>query len=182
MDLNRLKRRAGFEWEVRVSDRMRVPAVIFASEKLLRGMDDKVLEQTVNVASLPGIQKASFAMPDAYLGYGFPIGGVAAFDADEGGVVSAGGVGIRIEGTPRLVVLAVDQFLKGAGWTHISEPKKIDPVASLQASYSSATASVDGSGVFIHAQKLLAALITFNLSARLVSLGRWSGSCCSRLK
>jgi tRNA-splicing ligase RtcB len=71
---------------------MRVPVVIYATEPLIRDMDNKVFEQAVNVATLPGIQKASFAMPDAHWGYGFPVGGVAAFDADEGGVVCAGGV------------------------------------------------------------------------------------------
>jgi tRNA-splicing ligase RtcB len=59
-------------------------------------MDHKVYEQAVNVATLPGIVKASYAMPDAHWGYGFPIGGVAAFDPDEGGVISAGGVGFDI--------------------------------------------------------------------------------------
>jgi len=73
-----------------------VPGVIFADERLIRGMDDKVFEQVVNVAMLPGIVKASYAMPDAHWGYGFPIGGVAAFDPDQGGVVSAGGVGFDI--------------------------------------------------------------------------------------
>jgi tRNA-splicing ligase RtcB len=75
---------------------MRVPAVIFGSEALIRAMDQKVWEQAVNVATLPGIVKASYAMPDAHWGYGFPIGGVAAFDPDAGGVVSAGGVGFDI--------------------------------------------------------------------------------------
>ena len=75
---------------------MYVPAIIFASENLIRDMDDKVYEQVCNVARLPGIVKASYAMPDAHWGYGFPIGGVAAFDADQGGVVSAGGVGFDI--------------------------------------------------------------------------------------
>ena len=75
---------------------MRVPAVIYASEALLRDMDDKVGEQAANVARLPGIVTASYAMPDAHWGYGFPIGGVAAFDPDAGGVVSAGGVGFDI--------------------------------------------------------------------------------------
>ena len=75
---------------------MRVPAVIFGSESLLRAMDDKVLEQAANVASLPGIVGAAYVMPDGHWGYGFPIGGVAAFDADEGGVISAGGVGFDI--------------------------------------------------------------------------------------
>jgi tRNA-splicing ligase RtcB len=75
---------------------MRVPAVLYASEELIREMDAKVYEQIVNVATLPGIQKAAYAMPDAHWGYGFPIGGVAAFDPQEGGVVSAGGVGFDI--------------------------------------------------------------------------------------
>jgi tRNA-splicing ligase RtcB len=75
---------------------MRVPGVIFASETLVGAMDDKVWQQVVNVAALPGIVKASYAMPDAHWGYGFPIGGVAAFDPDDGGVVSAGGVGFDI--------------------------------------------------------------------------------------
>ncbi len=75
---------------------MRVPALIYADETLIRGMDEKVLEQACNVATLPGIVDASYAMPDAHWGYGFPIGGVAAFDPMEGGIVSAGGVGFDI--------------------------------------------------------------------------------------
>jgi tRNA-splicing ligase RtcB len=75
---------------------MRVPGIIYASETLIREMDEKVREQVSNVAMLPGIQRASLAMPDAHWGYGFPIGGVAAFDPDEGGIVSAGGVGFDI--------------------------------------------------------------------------------------
>jgi len=74
---------------------MRVPAVLYADEALLRRMDEKVREQLINVATLPGIVKAAYAMPDAHWGYGFPIGGVAAFDPDDG-VVSAGGVGFDI--------------------------------------------------------------------------------------
>jgi tRNA-splicing ligase RtcB len=96
MDLAKLVRRSEFEWEIPPSGKMRVPAVIFASESLIRDMDDKVYQQAVNVATLPGIVTASYAMPDAHWGYGFPIGGVAAFDPDEGGVVSAGGVGFDI--------------------------------------------------------------------------------------
>jgi hypothetical protein len=75
---------------------MRVPAIVYADENLIRDMDDKVFEQAVNVATLPGIVQASYAMPDAHWGYGFPIGGVAAFDPEHGGVVSAGGVGFDI--------------------------------------------------------------------------------------
>ena len=96
MDLNRLHRLSDNAWEIPMRGEMRVPAVIYASEDLVRAMDDKVLEQTANVAMLPGIVKAAYAMPDAHWGYGFPIGGVAAFDAQAGGVVSAGGVGFDI--------------------------------------------------------------------------------------
>jgi len=59
MDLSRLKRRSENEWEIPVRGAMRVPGVIYASEDLIRGMDDKVLEQTANVATLPGIVKAA---------------------------------------------------------------------------------------------------------------------------
>jgi len=96
MDLNRLVRRSDHEWEIAPSGGMRVPAILYASKALVRAMDDKVCEQAANVAMLPGIVRASFAMPDAHWGYGFPIGGVAAFDAKRGGVVSAGGVGFDI--------------------------------------------------------------------------------------
>jgi tRNA-splicing ligase RtcB len=83
-------------WQIEPSGDMRVPGIIYADEDLIRGMDDKVYEQTANVAKLPGIVKASYAMPDAHWGYGFPIGGVAAFDPEQGGVVSAGGVGFDV--------------------------------------------------------------------------------------
>jgi tRNA-splicing ligase RtcB len=96
MDLDLLKRKSEYEWEIPPRGEMRVPAIIYASEALMRQMDRKVYDQAVNVAMLPGIVKASYAMPDAHWGYGFPIGGVAAFDPDEGGVISAGGVGFDI--------------------------------------------------------------------------------------
>jgi len=96
MDLSLLQRESDYCWRLVPSGRMRVPGIIFGSEALVRAMDDKVAEQVRNVASLPGIVSASYAMPDAHWGYGFPIGGVAAFDADAGGVVSAGGVGFDI--------------------------------------------------------------------------------------
>ena len=96
MDTTLFTRRSEYEWEIARHGAMRVPALIYASEPLIREMDQKVYEQAVNVATLPGIVKASYAMPDAHWGYGFPIGGVAAFDPDEGGVVSAGGVGFDI--------------------------------------------------------------------------------------
>ena len=83
-------------WRIEPSGAMRAPAVIYANEDLIRGMDEKVYDQAANVASLPGIVTAAYVMPDAHRGYGFPIGGVAAFDPDDGGVVSAGGVGFDI--------------------------------------------------------------------------------------
>ncbi|MBW7850030.1 MAG: RtcB family protein [Rhodospirillales bacterium] len=96
MDPSRFTRLSDYAWQVEPFGAMRVPAVIFADEALLRAMDDKVFEQATNVAALPGIVKAAYAMPDAHWGYGFPIGGVAAFDAERGGIVSAGGVGFDI--------------------------------------------------------------------------------------
>lgn len=96
MDPRSLVRRGPCAWEIPQHGAMRVPVVFYASEPLMLAMDEKVREQAVNVATLPGIVVGSFAMPDAHWGYGFPIGGVAAFDADAGGVVSAGGVGFDI--------------------------------------------------------------------------------------
>jgi tRNA-splicing ligase RtcB len=85
---------------------MRVPAVLYADEALLAGMDEKVRQQLCNVASLPGIVEAAYAMPDAHWGYGFPIGGGAAFDAEAGGGVSAGGVGFDISCGVRTLLLS----------------------------------------------------------------------------
>ena len=119
MDTSLFRRRSEYEWEIAQHGGMLVPAVVYASEALLREMDHKVYEQAVNVAMLPGIVKASYAMPDAHWGYGFPIGGVAAFDPDQGGVVSAGGVGFDIScgvrclhtGLGRADILAVQKDL-----------------------------------------------------------------------
>jgi tRNA-splicing ligase RtcB len=96
MDTSTLVHKSDCEWWIPQTGAMRVPGVIYASEALVRDMDEKVREQITNVATLPGIQRASYAMPDAHWGYGFPIGGVAAFDPHEGGIVSAGGVGFDI--------------------------------------------------------------------------------------
>ena len=92
-----------YTWEIPARGSMRVPGILYASHELLEGMDDKVFEQVCNVATLPGIQRASYAMPDAHWGYGFPIGGVAAFDPERGGVISAGGVGFDISCGVRLL-------------------------------------------------------------------------------
>jgi tRNA-splicing ligase RtcB len=96
MKLDLFKQRDEFSWEIPAQGRMRVPAMIYADRALIEAMDDNVYQQAINVATLPGIVDFAYAMPDAHWGYGFPIGGVAAFDADEGGVVSAGGVGFDI--------------------------------------------------------------------------------------
>ena len=96
MDLGLLQRESELTWRIEPTGDMRVPGIIYASEPLVRAMDAKVHEQVSNVAALPGIVGAAYAMPDAHWGYGFPIGGVAAFDPDQGGVVSAGGVGFDI--------------------------------------------------------------------------------------
>jgi tRNA-splicing ligase RtcB len=88
-----------FRWRIPRSFKpgMRVPGIIYADEKLLKEIrEDKALEQVANVAFLPGIVRASLAMPDIHWGYGFPIGGVAATDIDNGGVISPGGVGFDI--------------------------------------------------------------------------------------
>ncbi|CAM2948690.1 replication factor C subunit (activator I) [Legionella steigerwaltii] len=103
MDLNRLEKISDFEWRIPQHGKMRVPGIIFASEELILNMDMKVYEQVTNVATLPGIVRGSYAMPDAHWGYGFPIGGVAAFDPDNEGVVSAGGVGFDISCGVRLL-------------------------------------------------------------------------------
>ncbi|HON12121.1 MAG TPA: RtcB family protein, partial [Chitinispirillaceae bacterium] len=82
---------------------MRVPARIYATEKLIDEMDEGVFNQAANVAMLPGIVKYSLCMPDGHWGYGFPIGGVAAMDVDEG-VISPGGIGFDINCGMRLVL------------------------------------------------------------------------------
>src|SRR6266446_2324470 len=91
-------------WEVprTAKEGMRVPARIYATEKLFEEIDDGVFEQVTNVACLPGIQKYAICMPDGHWGYGFPIGGVAAFSLDHG-VISPGGIGFDINCGMRLI-------------------------------------------------------------------------------
>ena len=90
-------------YEIPAENGMKVPARIFASESILKNIEkDKTLEQVKNVAHLPGILKYSIALPDAHQGYGFSIGGVAAFDLDRG-VISPGGVGYDINCSVRLL-------------------------------------------------------------------------------
>src|SRR6201997_4012190 len=90
-------------WRIPRSGGMLVDGLVFASEKLIvKAREDRALEQVANVAHLPGIVGASMAMPDIHWGYGFPIGGVAAFDYDAG-VISPGGIGYDIDCGVRLV-------------------------------------------------------------------------------
>lgn len=96
MDLHDLRHQGDGVWEIPPQGAMRVPVLLYGNEALLRAMDAKVREQSNNVAALPGIVGAVHVMPDAHWGYGFPIGGVAAFDAEAGGIVSAGGVGFDV--------------------------------------------------------------------------------------
>jgi tRNA-splicing ligase RtcB len=92
MDIKTLKKISDYQWEIPKTGEMLVPGRIFADKKLVKEMDEKVREQVINVACLPGILKASLVMPDGHWGYGFPIGGVAAMDPEKG-VISVGGVG-----------------------------------------------------------------------------------------
>ncbi len=93
-------------WEIPVSykDGMRVPARIYGTEKLIADLDEAVYDQVTNVATLPGITKYALCMPDGHFGYGFPIGGVAAMDVEQGGVISPGGIGFDINCGMRLMV------------------------------------------------------------------------------
>ena len=92
-----LRRVSDVVWEIPATNGMAVPGVIFSSDALMELVrEEHAPEQVANVAHLPGIRKASFAMPDIHWGYGFPIGGVAATAVDEGGVISPGGVGFDI--------------------------------------------------------------------------------------
>lgn len=102
--LEKLNRVSDTVWEIPPSfkEGMRVPARIYGTEKIVRGMDEAVYDQITNVATLPGITRFAFCMPDGHFGYGFPIGGVAAMDVDEG-VISPGGIGFDINCGMRLV-------------------------------------------------------------------------------
>ncbi len=101
---NVLKKVTDYKWELPKNYKkgMRVPAYFYINRKLMQMLERDAVEQAANVATMPGIQKASLVMPDVHVGYGFPIGGVAAFDVEEG-VVSPGGVGFDINCGVRLL-------------------------------------------------------------------------------
>ena len=91
-----LQRLDDFRWRLPREGDMRVDGLVYASETLMQSIrGDQSLQQVANVAHLPGIVGNSIAMPDIHWGYGFPIGGVAAFDAQDG-VISPGGIGYDI--------------------------------------------------------------------------------------
>jgi tRNA-splicing ligase RtcB (3'-phosphate/5'-hydroxy nucleic acid ligase) len=99
-----------WRWRIDATGAMRVPGVVFASQALLPDLaGDRSLEQVANVATLPGIVGASYAMPDVHWGYGFPIGGVAGTDVADGGVISPGGVGFDISCGVRLLLSPLDR-------------------------------------------------------------------------
>ena len=94
MDIKQLQQLKPYLWRFpNKPAEQRGDVLLCGNAPLLVSMDDRVLEQIANVASIPGLVGAAITMPDVHWGYGFPIGGVAAFDAEQGGVISAGGVG-----------------------------------------------------------------------------------------
>ncbi len=98
-----------FCWEIPKHGSMKVKATFFGSYSLISSLEERVFEQAINVATLPGIVKASLVMPDGHWGYGFPIGGVAAFDPDKGGVISVGGIGYDISCGVRSIATGIDK-------------------------------------------------------------------------
>ncbi len=110
MTNERLIRKDAYTWEITQDETlgMRVPGLIFLSDVLMRFLEPAAIQQVMNVATLPGIVNWSLAMPDVHTGYGFPIGGVAAFDATEG-IVSPGGVGFDINCGTRLLATSLNK-------------------------------------------------------------------------
>src|SRR5436305_9323778 len=103
--IDNLKKISDSIWELPANHKqgMRVPARIVGTEELIRAMDEAVYQQISNFATLPGITRCALCMPDGHSGYGFPIGGVAAMDVHEGGVISPGGIGFDINCGMRLL-------------------------------------------------------------------------------
>lgn len=111
-----LVRETSVRYRIPRTGAMRVPGIVFLSPRLLPAVErDAALQQVANVATLPGIVEASYAMPDVHLGYGFPIGAVAATDVAEGGVISPGGVGFDISCGVRLLAAPIDGDELAAG-------------------------------------------------------------------
>jgi len=105
----RLEAKTPYQFVIPRTGPMRVPGEVYATRELLPDLtQDQALQQVVNVATLPGIVTASYAMPDIHWGYGFPIGGVAATDVADSGVISPGGVGFDISCGVRLLASGLD--------------------------------------------------------------------------
>lgn len=108
MERSRLIQLDDYSWKIEPFGKMQVPAILFADNTLIEAMDDKVFDQITHVAALPGVVKAVYTMPDAHWGYGFPIGGVAAFDS-KSGIISAGGVGFDISCGVRTLLTGLNE-------------------------------------------------------------------------
>ncbi|MDY6822493.1 MAG: RtcB family protein [Thermodesulfobacteriota bacterium] len=129
-------------WEVMKTGAMRVPGIIYTSATMIDDIRrDAACQQVANVATLPGICKASLAMPDIHFGYGFPIGGVAAFDLDEG-IISPGGVGydincgVRLAGTRLMVDEVIPRLEDLANALAAGVPSGVGVKGSLKLSVS----------------------------------------------
>ena len=107
----KLKKKSENIYEIEKEGKMNVPCIIFSSDKLIEDMKkDKTLQQVINVSQLPGIVEKSIAMSDAHQGYGFSIGGVAAFDLKKG-IISPGGVGYDINCGVRLLTTNITKSI-----------------------------------------------------------------------
>jgi tRNA-splicing ligase RtcB len=117
-----------FKYRILKEGKMRVDATFYASEGILEDLKSEgyaSLRQICNVATLPGVVEPALTMPDIHWGYGFPIGGVAAFDPQEGGVVSPGGVGFDINCGVRLLVSELNrEEIDPHGGSRVKDPQK----------------------------------------------------------
>ncbi|MCX8094405.1 MAG: RtcB family protein [Candidatus Goldbacteria bacterium] len=138
-----MKKITDYKFEIEKTEDMNVPGIIYCSEKLLNDIGNEPVTQVKNVATLPGIQKYSIAMPDIHWGYGFPIGGVAAFDYDEG-IISPGGVGYDINCGVRMIRTHLD---------YDSIKDKIDELANSL--FNSIPSGVGSSGAIVLKKKEL---------------------------
>lgn len=138
-----MKKLSEYKFEIEKTDDMNTPGIIYANEKLLKDIGNEPITQVINVATLPGIQKYSIAMPDIHWGYGFPIGGVAAFDYDTG-IISPGGVGYDINCGVRMIKTHLD---------YDSIKDKIDNLAN--ALFNSIPSGVGSSGAIVLKKKEL---------------------------
>ncbi|MCX7698863.1 MAG: RtcB family protein [Candidatus Goldbacteria bacterium] len=138
-----MKKITDYKFEIEKTEDMNVPGIIYCNEKLLNDIGNEPVTQVKNVATLPGIQKYSIAMPDIHWGYGFPIGGVAAFDYDEG-IISPGGVGYDINCGVRMIRTHLD---------YDSIKDKIDELANSL--FNSIPSGVGSSGAIVLKKKEL---------------------------